>query len=38
MPEWLMVIAIAILFSWGFSKRVFPQAATITSIYRFEKK
>jgi YkoY family integral membrane protein len=38
MPEWLIIIAIAIFFSWGFSKRIFPQANTITSIYGLEKK
>ncbi|BAU65573.1 Integral membrane protein TerC [Stanieria sp. NIES-3757] len=37
-PEWLMIISIITLFSWGFSKRVFPQVATITSSYHFEKK
>jgi YkoY family integral membrane protein len=37
-PEWIMIAGIIILFSWGFSKRVFPQAATINSIYHLEKK
>lgn len=38
MPEWLVILAIALFFAWGFSKRVFPQVATITSGYHFEKK
>ncbi|MBD2499488.1 TerC family protein [Anabaena azotica] len=37
-PQWMMLTLIAVLFTWGFSKRVTPEVQEVVNIDSYEKK